>query len=732
MEFANIDTILSKSLPMIRPKKYAPPSRPFSAERIDYGDNHPFDLKLRTKEFHGRKRRKLRAIPRNETRKYMRSKHDVVDDSFIEMVNETEFDSLDHLFEPIRVHFDTSSLMEYLEKLSHEYDLLSHTKLSLLIQDVLPKLADIWKETIKVIPVKGGIYPIKATSSDLHYIHDDIETREWFCPFDQTSGVPNGADLLIFVTVDRHCTTSQGFSNTLASAIACERDQHDRPITGAIDFCLQGMHGISPVNEANLSLNEQFNPIVNTRESKYVGTNNENQKENVAQNVNEDAIKRITSIAVHELTHVLGMTSDSLSYFRHPVTGKPLTPRPFTVSMVKCVDGREGGYYGLPSDSVMKESFGMNGMRHYEIVTPTVRQVVRNQFNCQKMAGARLENQPTSEDCFGSHWDERLFYTEAMGAIHSNTENALSPLTLALLEDSGWYRANYESKYVSLSTFGHGSGCDFVDGPCIQNGKLPSYSKDAFCNSSMVLDDAGKISKKSTQTCSSDRTHKTYCDLADDITKRPLYQSVPKQFQYFEDSNMSPLYFKRADYCPMPFLSPSSCLAVRNSDIKGERYGPNSRCYETNQEYSICLDTICNKELNKLQVMIHNITITCDYDGQMHQLPTLPDDDDDNIVFECPRFTLTCPHLICPMNCAGRGICNFRNEINETSTCSCFDDNDKTVGCTNSSMINPLLNKTSHSEKRRDFAIFSMLMIMLFFVFGFSRYIKARNQVSKK
>ena len=49
----------------------------------------------------------------------------------------------------------------------------------------------------------------------------------------------------------------------------------------------------------------------------------------------------------------------------------------------------------------------VDNSRHFEIVTPTVATVTRNQFNCQELKGARLENQPTNPlDCFGSHWDE--------------------------------------------------------------------------------------------------------------------------------------------------------------------------------------------------------------------------------------------------------------------------------------------------------------------------------------
>jgi len=179
---------------------------------------------------------------------------------------------------------------------------------------------------------------------------------------------------------------------------------------------------------------------------------------------------------MHEIGHVLGMSSDSLQYFRHPVSGAPLTRRPFELSDVTCVDGSSRTYFGLPGPDVLREGKNaVTGNRYYEVVTPTVRRVVRNHFDCPTMTGARLENQQGTTDCFGSHWDEMLYYTEIMGAVFSQSANVLSPLTLAYLEDSGWYRANYESPFVQISMFGHGAGCGFVDGNCIDpsNGEVP-------------------------------------------------------------------------------------------------------------------------------------------------------------------------------------------------------------------------------------------------------------------
>jgi leishmanolysin-like peptidase len=64
-----------------------------------------------------------------------------------------------------------------------------------------------------------------------------------------------------------------------------------------------------------------------------------------------------------------------------------------------------------------------------------------------------LENEE-ARYCTGSHFDERLFYSELMGPIISQISDILSPLTLAVLDDSGWYQVNYQISQVSPFGFG--------------------------------------------------------------------------------------------------------------------------------------------------------------------------------------------------------------------------------------------------------------------------------------
>jgi hypothetical protein len=147
--------------------------------------------------------------------------------------------------------------------------------------------------------------------------------------------------------------------------------------------------------------------------------------------ISEDVIQQSVDVVIHEVAHVLGLNSAALKFIWDPATNQPRTARPFTETTVECVDGITRNYYGLPDENTVKLSTDpISGQRSAFVVTPKVRTVARNQFNCQDLVGAQLENQPTNPaDCFGSHWDERLFYSETLSGIISPTTVILSPLS---------------------------------------------------------------------------------------------------------------------------------------------------------------------------------------------------------------------------------------------------------------------------------------------------------------
>lgn len=118
----------------------------------------------------------------------------------------------------------------------------------------------------------------------------------------------------------------------------------------------------------------------------------------------------------------------------------------------------------------------------------------------------------------------------------------VTPFTLGLLDDTGWYLANFEN--ADISVFGYGAGCDFVDNACIVNGSIPSYAKNTFCNEPIpfifregFINPDPDVSKN---TCDVGYKSKSMCDLMDytDEFAPAFYTNAtfpPEEFQYFPD-----------------------------------------------------------------------------------------------------------------------------------------------------------------------------------------------------
>jgi leishmanolysin len=94
-------------------------------------------------------------------------------------------------------------------------------------------------------------------------------------------------------------------------------------------------------------------------------------------------------------------------------------------------------------------------------------------------------------------------------------EPGYSRLTLALLEDTGWYEVNYE--YATPMNYGQKAGCDFINAPCI-------------------LKHSGKATNQVTcfkdlpDYCEYNGLQGGPCDL------RTGLSNIPAPFQYFSDT----------------------------------------------------------------------------------------------------------------------------------------------------------------------------------------------------
>lgn len=252
-------------------------------------------------------------------------------------------------------------------------------------------------------------------------------------------------------------------SSILAYAAACEIDGKGRPIAGHINF-----------NPFWLRTDIDSTALVyRTHE--------------------------IVLTAIHEIHHVLGFDTTAMTRFIDPVT-EFLRPAGWVLTSMAM---------GLSNVSAVH--------------TPTVLQVAREYFGCLTLEGVPIED-GGGAGTSGSHWEKRVLMTEFItGSISANP--SLSKFTLAFMQDSGWYTANFSMAPDLI--WGKGQGCGFIKSRC-----LPNNAGQFFCN------------QPSEYGCSFDRVYQAQCLTTD-------YSSpLQARYQYFNYSQTLGGSDALADYCP--------------------------------------------------------------------------------------------------------------------------------------------------------------------------------------
>lgn len=562
---------------------------------VNYGkDGHPYE---QVQEYYDQKRRLLQTSTGAD------NNHSDGEDDIIATRRILQDGAA--LFQPLRINFDTTDLDSWSMQST-----FSAQRVEYITKQVLPEMAKAWSSALSVVRVM-----------------DNLRVDYKYCPFGDPqmspsfsdNGVSN-ADLVIYVTANSPDVCSQGGSDrTLASAFSCFWDQFGRPIAGNVDFCLDAID-LSIINQVDSSNSDgALSPEA------------------------DKSLRLAIGSAVHEMAHVLGVASSDMIYFFDPKTGLRRNPNP-QLKEVTCINGQRKELY-VPDESMLQEKFTKKGVRFFEVTLPTVRQVVRNQFNCQTLTGAALENQPSNDaDCFGSHFEERYFFTENLSAVQGGIPEILSSLTLGLLHDSGWYQPDYSVAKVSV--FGHGAGCEFVEEDCIVNGEVPSYANSAFCNTEYKIENNKFIGAYG---CDPTHTGLGICDLVDFSQLSMAYTPPPPEFRYFPNSPSLGALSMRTDYCPTFTVNAVTCKQVpgKLEQMKlpiidyfataAESDSDSARCFNTNQERPVCLEAECDEVNHVLTVKVAGRELLCSYEGQTHLIP------DTAVTFVCPKLAVVCP-----------------------------------------------------------------------------------------
>ncbi|XP_004675196.1 PREDICTED: leishmanolysin-like peptidase isoform X1 [Condylura cristata] len=346
-------------------------------------------------------------------------------------------------------------------------------------------------------------------------------------------------------------------------ALATERCSHENIISYAA-YCQQEAKMDRPIaGYANLCPN-----MISTQPQEFIG---------------------MLSTVKHEIIHALGFSAGLFAFY-HDKDGNPLTSRfpdglpPFNNSL---------GLYQW-SDKVVRKVERLWNVRNnkvvphtvYLLVTPRVVDEARKHFNCPILEGMELENQGGMGTEL-NHWEKRLLENEAMTGSHTQNR-VLSRITLALMEDTGWYKANYSM--AEKLDWGRGMGCDFVRKSCkfwIDQQRQKKQMLSPYCDT--LRSNPLKL------TCRQDQRAVAVCNL------QKFPKPLPQEYQYFDELSGIPAedlpYYggsvEIADYCPFSqefswhlsgeYQRSSDCRILENQpdlfkNYGAEKYGPQSVC----------------------------------------------------------------------------------------------------------------------------------------------------------
>ena len=316
------------------------------------------------------------------------------------------------------------------------------------------------------------------------------------------------------------------------------------------------------------------------------------------------------------------------------------------------------------------ESEDKYGIKRFYLNSTKAIEAAKKYYNCSEIDGIELENYGGG-GTVGSHWEARILLGDYMNGYKYEEEEAISELTLAYLEDTGYYKANYYTG--GLMRFGKNKGCKFIEDKCIIDHNINPDFENEFFNSTYYDNfDPG---------CTSGRLSRAYRYLSN-------LADIPEEYQYFP-SNVTGGYAP-SDYCPISntitintnsFSGSCSGLGDGNygkyiyylekrkegsftiseyksynssqlKNITGEKNSDHSFCYlsslvkKTEEKYevfhkkfrAVCFETFCSSK--SLTVKIHENYILCPRSGGKIEV------DEYGGYLICPDYNLICTGTI--------------------------------------------------------------------------------------
>ncbi|KAK6183692.1 hypothetical protein SNE40_011122 [Patella caerulea] len=202
-------------------------------------------------------------------------------------------------------------------------------------------------------------------------------------------------DFILYITSQTTTTCQRGDRVVYGYAANCQVDQNGRPIAGVVNFC-----------PATLKQSKEY-----TQDHLYI-------------------------TALHEMFHALGFSKTMFTEFRD------------------CSKSEDGSNCPTQSQPVLRPVDGVT-----RLTTPSVKQKTQQHFACRTEAiyGGPMDSK---NNIITSHWDSRIMHGSLMMSQSVQPHlTYIDEITLAVFEDSGWYKVDYSQADRFL--WGKGQGCKF-------------------------------------------------------------------------------------------------------------------------------------------------------------------------------------------------------------------------------------------------------------------------------
>ena len=219
----------------------------------------------------------------------------------------------------------------------------------------------------------------------------------------------------------------------------------------------------------------------------------------------ENSLQYFQSTILHEFIHILGFANYFFVNFYHNIVTK----------------------------------IDQHGIQRTYLNSSKVLEVAKKYFNCSEIEGVELENYG-GNGTTGSHWEERILLGDIMNGVVYPEEQVISEFTLAVLEDSGYYKVNYYTG--GLMQYGKNKGCDFLNNKCVINkdsGEVNPKFKNEFFDFSLYYSYIDP-------SCSSGRQSRAYHYLYDFASEG---EHIPSDFIYYSTGEFGGR--PSTDYCPV-------------------------------------------------------------------------------------------------------------------------------------------------------------------------------------